>query len=98
MVTPIDWSIRFQCIKNPKKKDEYITVDYVFRNIKPWSGDVKEESEYLPRCFQGHNLEYTDLIMNGKVASKKMSCIHYRDYLSTEDKLKKRAWRCTEKV
>ncbi len=61
----MDWSIRFQCIKNPKKEDEYITVDYVFRNIRPWPGDVKEESEYLPKCCEGHNLKYTDFKLVG---------------------------------
>jgi hypothetical protein len=65
-------------------------VDYVFRNIKPWPGDVKEESEYLPKCCEGNNLEYTDLKLkgDGSIATKKMCCIHYRENLLKEDMLK----------
>jgi hypothetical protein len=64
-------------------------VDYVFRNIKPWPGDVKEKSEYIPKCCKGHNLEYTDLRLQGKGCpeTEKMICIHYRNK-SLKDKLK----------
>ena len=49
-------------------------MDYVFRNIKPWPGDVKEESEYLPKCCEGHNLKYTDfkLVGDGSITTEKM--------------------------
>ncbi len=62
----------------------------MFRNIKPWPGDVKQESEFLPKCCEGHNLEYTDLILDGdgSINTKKMLCIHYRDFSSKEDKSK----------
>ncbi len=62
-------------------------MDYVFRNIKPWPGDVKEKSEYIPKCCKGHNLEYTDLKLkgDGSLVTKKMCCIHFRDNLLKEE-------------
>jgi hypothetical protein len=48
---------------------------------------MKEESEYLPRCCEGHNLEYTDLKLAGdsSPATSKMLCIHYRENLLKEE-------------
>jgi hypothetical protein len=62
----------------------------VFRNIRPWYKNVKEEElTCLPTCCKGHNLEYTDLKLDGdgSPASKKMLCIHFRENLLKEDKL-----------